>query len=255
MKKLKNIMKYLKKYKLFESVNEQEIHDLCKKYDIEYYTINSDGSIDVDSSVDLSDKSLNKIPLKFNKVNGYFNCSSSPNWSSRTNQLKTLDGSPIFVNSFDCSGGTLHSLKGSPKYVVDSFNCSSNYLNNLEGSPIEVSNNFWCVNNQIRNFIGCPEKIGRFYCNKNRVISLDGLLWKSFEYIELKDNPIYTLVKDWINNEDREELIEYFLDLNVIQEGGKPELIIPRLEAFHEEMNLEMNIDFREVKKYYQIIN
>jgi hypothetical protein len=35
-------MKYLKEYKIFESVNEEEIHSVCDKYDIKNYTINGD---------------------------------------------------------------------------------------------------------------------------------------------------------------------------------------------------------------------
>ena len=40
-------MKYLKKYKLFESVNE-DIHDLCKKYGIRNY-------IDIKMDIDLKE--------------------------------------------------------------------------------------------------------------------------------------------------------------------------------------------------------
>ena len=59
--------------KLFEQFNnEQEIHDLCKEYRIKDYTINSDGSIDVNGNVKLSCQALNSLPLKFNKVSGYF---------------------------------------------------------------------------------------------------------------------------------------------------------------------------------------
>ena len=65
------------------------------------------------------------------------------------------------------------------------------------------------------------------------------------------NNPVFEIVKDWIN---RYELIEYFIDMNLVQDGNdKPKLIIPRLEAFHEEMNKKMNINFEEVKKYYEI--
>ena len=61
-------MKYLK---LFKSFREEDIHDICREYEISNYTINSDGSIDVDGSVDLSDKELTKIPLKFRNIKGY----------------------------------------------------------------------------------------------------------------------------------------------------------------------------------------
>ena len=73
--------------KLFEQFNnEQEIHDICKKYNIENYTINSDDSVDVDDNVDLRNLNLKKIPLKFNRVSGVFDCS----W----NRLSSLKGCP-----------------------------------------------------------------------------------------------------------------------------------------------------------------
>jgi hypothetical protein len=200
-------MKYLKKWKLFESVNELEIHSLCEEYDIENYTINSDGTIDVDGGVDLGHKGLTKLPLKFNKVSGHFFCDD--------NQLTNLKGAPSSVGGiFDCSDNQLTTLKDAPKSVV-----------------------------------------AEFYCYNNKLISLKGLEFKSFKFIILVGNSIYTIVKEWINNDNHEELIEYFLDMDIIQEGEyKPKLIMMRLEAFYEDMGLEMNIDFDEVKKYYEII-
>ena len=47
----------------------------CFKYGIINYTINKDFSIDVNENVNLSNRGLKKLPLKFNKVNGYFDCS------------------------------------------------------------------------------------------------------------------------------------------------------------------------------------
>ena len=65
-------MKHLKIFEDFE-----DIDSICKKYDITNYTINSDGTIDVDGIVNLYDKRLTKLPLKFGKVTGYFDCSSN----------------------------------------------------------------------------------------------------------------------------------------------------------------------------------
>ncbi len=89
-------------------MTEQEIHDICKKYNIENYTINSDGSIDVDGAVDLLHLNLTKIPIKFNNVYG----------------------------NFDCSYNLLTSLENSPKWIRDSFFCIENSLTSLEGCPI-----------------------------------------------------------------------------------------------------------------------
>ncbi len=73
-------MKYLKLFESFEDIDE-----ICRKYKIRNYTINTDGSIDVDGHVDLSQENLIKIPIRFNKINGDFTC--------RDNNLTSLEGS------------------------------------------------------------------------------------------------------------------------------------------------------------------
>ena len=40
------------------------IDKICKRYNITNYTINDDGTIDVDGSVNLSQKSLNQLPFR-----------------------------------------------------------------------------------------------------------------------------------------------------------------------------------------------
>jgi hypothetical protein len=219
-------MKYLKGYKIFESVNEEEIHSICKEYGIENYTINTDGTIDVDGNVDLYNKGLIKIPFNFNRVSGFFYCDN--------NQLTSLEGAPQSVGDFYCHNNQLTRLEGAPQSVRN-FVCYDNQLTSLEGAP--------------QNFDGV------FYCHNNKLTNLNGLEFKSFDEIYLENNPIYTIVKSWINNDNREDLIEYFVDMYIIQEGGdKPKLIMMRLESFYEDMELEMDIDFNEVKKYYEII-
>jgi hypothetical protein len=199
-------MKYLKKYRLFESVNEEEIHSICKEYGIKNYTINGDGTIDVAGDVDLFNKGLTELPISFNHVSGDFNCGH--------NQLTSLEGAPESVGN---------------------FYCHNNKLTSLEGAPKSVSGNFWC--------------------DHNKIMSLKGLEFKSFNYIDLVGNPIYPIVKSWINNDNREELIEYFIDMDIIQESkDKPKLIMMRLEVFYEDMELKIDINFNEVKKYYKII-
>jgi len=217
-------MRYLKKYRLFESVNEEEIHDICREYGITSYTINEDGTIDVDGDVNLTSKLLTKLPLKFRNVGGGFCCSS--------NQLTTLSGAPQTV------GGD--------------FRCSYNQLKTLEGAPQLVGGNFSCYDNQLTTLEGAPKSVGDgFYCSNNQLTNLEGLEFKSFKKIYLERNPVYLVVKNWINKGNREDLIEYFVDMNIIQDN---KLIMVRLEAFYEDMDLEMDIDFNKVKKYYKII-
>lgn len=101
-------MKYIRLYENFN--DEISIREICADYDIRNYTINDDGSIDVDGDVNLSERGLDELPLKFNKVYGNFNCYS--------NKLISLEGCPKFVgHNFNCSDNKLTSLKYGPEKV------------------------------------------------------------------------------------------------------------------------------------------
>jgi hypothetical protein len=96
---------------------------ICKKYGIENYTINPDGSIDVNGDVNLWNRGLTELPLTFNKVTGWFDCGN--------NNLTSLKGSPRWIGgNFSCSRNELTSLEFSPDYVGDDFYCEGNYLTN-----------------------------------------------------------------------------------------------------------------------------
>ena len=170
----------MKHIKLFESF--EDVESICSKYGITNYTVNSDGSIDVDGNVDLSRKKLTKLPLKFGNVTGYFYCSS--------NQLTTLEGSPKEVGGyFDCYNNQLTTLEGSPKEVGGDFYCNHNQLTTLEGSPKEVGGGFYCQFNQLTSLKGGPSKLGGdFYCSNNKLpkLILDniGHIKKIVEYQE-----------------------------------------------------------------------
>ena len=104
---------------------------------------NSDGSWDINGDVDISRLGLTEIPVKFNKVSGYFVCSH--------NNLTSLKGAPEVVGySFYCSHNNLTSLKGAPNYVGGVFYCSNNKLTSLKGAPKEVEYNFYCYNNSVK---------------------------------------------------------------------------------------------------------
>jgi hypothetical protein len=94
---------------------------ICEKYGIEKYTINDDGSIDVNGSVNLYNKGLTELPLTFNKVTGNFECG--------VNRLTSLKGSPRWVGGyFYCTNNNLTSLEFSPDYVGSFFSCQYNNL-------------------------------------------------------------------------------------------------------------------------------
>ena len=125
---------------LFESFND--IESICEKYDITNYTINLDGSIDVNDDVYIYFRNLFTLPLKFNKVTGCFNCNG--------NKLTTLEGGPNEVGGdFYCNSNKLKTLEGSPKEVGGDFDCNDNQLTTLEGAPREIGGDFLCFHNPI----------------------------------------------------------------------------------------------------------
>ena len=143
-------MKHLKLFEAFE-----DIDSICKRYNITNYTINSDGTVDVEGDVNLRQVlvdclfhddcfwGLTKLPLKFGKVTGDFDCSR--------NQLISLDGAPKEVGGdFDCSYNQLTTLEGGPSHVDGGFfYCNNNQLITLEGGPREVGGYFDCGDNPI----------------------------------------------------------------------------------------------------------
>jgi len=140
-----------------------------EKLGIENYTFNDDLTIDVNGNVDLYDKYLSKIPIKFRNVSGFFDCSY--------NNLTSLEGCPKTIGDyFDCDNNMLTSLVGGPETVVDYFDCSYNELTSLLGSPKTLGGDFDCSNNNLISLEGSPKMIGcNFYCRNNNLTSLDGI--------------------------------------------------------------------------------
>jgi hypothetical protein len=152
--------------KLFEEYSN--IDKICKKYRIENYTINTDGTVGVYGDVNLYGKGLKNLPLNFGRVTGYFDCGN--------NQLTTLEGAPKEVDgNFDCSNNQLITLEGAPKEVGGNFYCYLSQLTTLEGSPKEVGGDFDCGRNQLTTLEGSPKEVGgNFFCNNNQLTTSEG---------------------------------------------------------------------------------
>ena len=141
----------------------QKIHDICKEYRIENYTINLDGSINVRGDVSLSSIGLSELPLKFGKVSGNFYCYS--------NKLTSLEGCPNEVGgSFECSHNQLTSLEGLSKIIKGSLVCINNKLTNLKG--IETVDRFiFCGGNPLESLEGYNGEYDKLYCsNKDKLV-------------------------------------------------------------------------------------
>ena len=110
---------------------------ICDKYRIKNWTLNREGLVDVDGSVELDNIKLTRLPLRFGWVSGSFYCDN--------NQLTTLEGAP--------------------KKVGRDFYCHNNYLTSLEGSPQMVGGHFWCYSNQLTSLEGIGEVEGEILSN------------------------------------------------------------------------------------------
>jgi len=135
-------MNNIKTYEgFFSSLNKNSIVSICKKYRIVGYNINKDGSIDT-GSIDISNIHLEKLPLKFNKIDGYFIFDSC--------DLKSLKGSPIEVNEFfSVSNNKLTSFEYAPKTIRGFFYCDYNNIKSFEYFPNYIGGDFICYDNPI----------------------------------------------------------------------------------------------------------
>ncbi len=85
------------------------------------------GSVNVAGDVHLSGLGLERLPVKFGTVSGYFHCSN--------NLLTSLEGAPGTVGRhFSCSNNRLTSLEGAPGAVGGDFYYSKNRLTSLVGA-------------------------------------------------------------------------------------------------------------------------
>jgi len=246
-------MKYIKLYESFEDIDY-----FCKKYSIENYTINSDSSIDVDGSVNLSYKKLTELPLKFGKVSGYFSCSG--------NQLTLLEGSPKSVDSFDCQNNKLTTLEGCPQSVGGFFACNNNQLTTLEGCPQSVGDHFNCQNNKLTILKGGPQSVGSYFnCMNNKLTTLEGSPQSVRGYFNFQENKLKDLYgfpeffdgEVHYYNNPVDEILDLFkrngfnsltywgkfIDLlneyGVIQQDGKL-VVLDRLEEVFHTLNMEI---------------
>ena len=201
--------------------SNQNIEEICEKYGIQNYTINPDGSIDVDDHVSFpGKKGLSKIPLKFNKVLGKFLLGG--------NELTSLEGSPKWVGQdFLCFNNYLTDLKGGPEYVGRDFFCHSNLLTSLEGCPKHVEGSFYCDNNNLTSLEHIPEYLGGiFHIPGNPINCLLGYDSMGVEMDLLRAFKSYKIIKDGVINLKRLRYLMQFFDFDIDEEGIKNNYIV-----------------------------
>lgn len=141
-----------------------------KPYD---YSINEDGSLDVNKNLRIDTSDITKFPIKFRNINGDFLCNGG---SSNNEGLTTLENGPVKVTgTFDCSKNQLKNLKYGPLEVGKNYNCTWNDIKNLKGVPKKINGYFRCGNNKLSTLNGGPEEVrDEFVCSGNNIKNLKG---------------------------------------------------------------------------------
>lgn len=150
--------------------NKEDIIAWLDDHRITHYTLIADSEygfvVDVASNVEIFNRALTQISVKFRHISGSFYCGN--------NQLTTLLGAPEVVgNTFSCAFNKLTSLEYAP-HSVTNFNTTHNLLENLMGAPQIIGGTFRVDNNHLSSLMGAPTTIAHnFGCSLNNISSLD----------------------------------------------------------------------------------
>lgn len=117
----------LKFLRNFKPTTEYHIKKLCSDFNITQYSINPDGSIDINANT-IIHINLENFPIKIKSVRGDFSYNTQ-----------------------------VTSLKGCPERVEGKLICRFNKLTSFEGCPKFIGNGIFCEHNNISSFKGFPE--------------------------------------------------------------------------------------------------
>lgn len=133
-------------------INDRDVLDYwLYSENVKNYTINDDLTVDVDGSVNLSNRNIGLhdgyIPIRFGKVSGDFNVSN--------NNLTCLKGCPSEVGgNFNCSDNNLKSIEDAPLKIGGKIDIDSNY-NDLENEYVRgiINNIFHDYSDELKTYL------------------------------------------------------------------------------------------------------
>ena len=207
-------MKYIKDYSIFESLSDdqffktkEEIDDWIAKifgiFNDSY--INDDLIVDMDI-VNIGYCKLKYFPIKFGKVRGFF-CND--------NNLISLKGSPVEVDSFRCENNNLTTLNYCPRIVKGNFYCHNNKLKSFGNEKINIKGSFHFQNNNIQSLKNFPTVEGNVYHNGNPISEILELVEKD------KLNSFIQFLNEYDAIVDDKIILERFKDaLYMIDDDG-----------------------------------
>ena len=223
----------MKLHEIAANAQHTTINKVLDNLNIKNYTIQPDGTVDVNGNVDLGDVDLREFsgtifPVKFGKVSGGFYCSGTNitsldgaptsvggNFYCSYTNITSLDGAPTSVGgNFDCNDTRITSLDGAPNSVGGDFNCSYTYITSLDGAPTSVGGDFNCSHTNITSLIGAPKAVGGgFYCSGTKIRSvLRFLQIRGVNHIAYDSGPIDEILNKYVGTGDviscQDELID-----------------------------------------------
>lgn len=129
----------------FDEIRKNIIETYLSKWvtpawDSDGWTIEKDGSVDIQGSLIIREYSGSTLPFKIKNVDG--------NLIIISDTLTSLEGCPKKVSgSFDITSNSLKNLKGSPKIVLGDYFIRCNSLESIEGISTEIDGNLWYNSN------------------------------------------------------------------------------------------------------------
>ncbi len=168
-----------------------EIEKWLVQYNIENYRLQKNSQhgfiVNTQGDVNLKGQNLARIPIKFGRIEGHFDCSE--------NKLKDFDFAPYYVaHGFYASQNELTSLKGCPNFVGADMNVSENKIKNLDFFPKFLGREFNISKNELKTLEGLPKVMnGGLFCRANRLQSLKGAPEHIKGSLNCADNEITSL--------------------------------------------------------------
>ena len=107
-------------------INKELIELFCEEFNIKNYYINENYSINVYQNVVLDNFIGDELPIKFNKVIGYFSCNKS--------NIKSFKNFPNFIEeNIYLQGNIIENFHGFPKTVKGRIVLWNSTIKSMEG--------------------------------------------------------------------------------------------------------------------------
>ena len=192
---------------------EKIAHWLHEHFVPSTFEINDDLSVDVDGDVDLRDQNLKIIPVKFNRIYGYFSCAQ--------NDLKDASFAPKYVqHSFFAWANPLTSFSNFPSYIGNTLSLLETNINSLHNIHMVCKH----VGGKIMIPSGCSHLLGIFLIKGgNHTVEFGikasyGKKDKDYD-AEQKDRHLADILNKHLRSGDIHTCQEELLDLGFIKEA------------------------------------